>query len=422
MRNESGKNPYDELDRYDEDDLLVDEAPTHVPTVSSAYAPPASPPAISRTNAAPTYVPSPITTPPVPAQPPVPSPSQSWWRQPTWLWPKKSPPEPQFERPTAEPSALGPSGEPGQYIENPADGSLIFVPAPSQARTSAWWKKQPYYAISHLAAMSGTLAVAWLFGILAAQILPGNITNPPIQETALRKSSRLAGRLWHFRQLWQTPTAETRIEAIPLPNVEPVTQPVNLSPIERQPLIDELNAIETEILTLDRRIETLEAQLGRPPYEGADIDNRLNSLRAAIDPPVRSPTEPKYKPTPTDPANALLEVAKLKITLPSDALFTPGQSDLKANQMLNQVLDQLVNYPQATVVIRSYSDDQAKPLAARKYTMAQAAALSDYFKRSLPKGYRWVVLGGGRSQPVASNEDEIGRQKNRRIEILVDTR
>ena len=406
MRIDTGKDPYDELDRFDEDDLIVDEVPEYETGPPVARSPDYSSTATSRVSAAPVQVPS-VTVPqpetPVLA-PPAPPPS-------IWPWSKK--PEP-------APEVLGPSGEPGQYIVNPADGSTIFIPAlPKQKE---WWKKQPYDAIAHIAAVSGTLTLAWLFGILAAQILPGNITRPPIQETVLRKSSRLASRLWNFRQLWHTPTAETRIEAIPLPNIEPVTEPVKLSPIERQPLIDELNTIETEILTLDRRMAALEKQLGRPPYEGADIDNRVNSLRTAIDPPVRSPAEPSYKPTPADPNDALLDVAKLKITLPSDALFTPGQSDLKANPLLNQVLDQLVDYPEATVIIRSFSDDQADAIASRKYTVAQADVLSGYLKGSLPEGYRWVVLGGGRSQPVASNEDELGRQKNRRIEILVDTR
>ena len=408
MRIDTGKNPYDELDRFDEDDLIVDEVPEYETDPPVARSPDYSSTATRRVNAAPVQVPS-VTVPQsealVPAPPALP--------QPRTVWPWSKKPEP-------VPEVLGPSGEPGRYIVNPADGSTIFMPAPPPQKE--WWKKQPYDAIAHVAIVSGALTLAWLFGILAAQILPGNITKPPIQETVLRKSSRLVSRLWNFRQLWHTPTAETRIEAIPLPNTEPVTEPVKLPPIERQPLIDELNAIETEILTLDRRMAALEKQLGRPPYKGADIDNRVNSLRTAIDPPVRSPAEPSYEPTPTDPNDALLDVAKLRITLPSDALFTPGQSDLKENPLLNQVLDQLVNYPEATVIIRSFSDDQADVLASRKYTVAQADVLSGYLKGSLPEGYRWVVLGGGRSQPVASNEDELGRQKNRRIEILVDTR
>ncbi len=276
--------------------------------------------------------------------------------------------------------------------------------------------------LAYVAAFGSTLMAAWLLGILVAQILPGSFERPPLQEAVLRKSSRLASRLWHFPQLWQSPTDEIRIEAIPLPETGPVLAPVELSPVERQPLIDELNSIETEIVTLERRLQTLEKLLGKPAYQGADINSRVSSLRVAIDPPVRPKVEADYAPIPSDPTETLLSVVNLKVTLPSDALFDPGQADLKDAALLHQVLDQLVNYPGATILIRSYSDNQSTTTDSRKYTLAQADALSDYLQAALPETYRWVILGSGQASPVASNEEATGRQRNRRIEILVDNR
>jgi outer membrane protein OmpA-like peptidoglycan-associated protein len=320
----------------------------------------------------------------------------------------------------AEPQPVGPS-------VGAAEAGLEGAPviAPDVPRLKPLWEKQPYAAIAHTLALSGTLTGAWLLGILIAQILPGDFSQPPLQESILRKSSRLSQRLWHFSQLWQTPTSETRIEAIPLPETGPVLAPISLPPIERQPLIDELNSVDTELLTLDRRLQTLEKRLGKPPYQGAGVENRVNSLRLAIDPPVRptaTSSNPDYKPTPLNPNDQLLEVAQLKITLPSDALFSPGASELKDTALLNQVLDQLVNYPKATILIRSYSDNQAGAEASRKYTQQQALVLSEHLRPSLAGTYRWITVGGGQSQPLGSNEDDTGRQRNRRIEILVDTR
>ncbi|MEL6159969.1 MAG: OmpA family protein [Cyanobacteria bacterium J06623_5] len=299
------------------------------------------------------------------------------------------------------------------------ENGVVYSPVPAQP---SFWEKQPYAAIAHLLALGGTLTFAWCFGILAAQILPGQFEKPPLQESALRKTNRLAGRLWHLPQLWHSPTAETRIEAIPIPETGPVLAAIELSPIERQPLIDELNAIETEVLTLDRRLQALEKRLGKPPYKGADVDHRLSALRTAIDPPVREAIAPHYKPVATHPDDQLLDVAKLKIVLPSDALFTPGRSQLQATELLPRVLDQLVNYPNSTILIRSYSDDRARAIASRQYTLEQANTLASYLQRSLPTKHRWVTLGGGQSQPIVENTDALNRQQNRRIEILVDTR
>ena len=347
----------------------------------------------------------------------------TFWRKPQ-LPATSSQNQPPLDPQSLVPYAPLPSAVP---TVDPQTGlETVGLPAPV-VTPPRLWKKQPYRAIAHLIAILLTLNAAWLLGILVARIVPGSIERPPLQESLLRKSSRLASSLWHLPQLWQTPTAETRIEAIPLPETGPILQPVELTPIERQPLVDELNAVDTELLTLDRRIQTLEKQLGKPPYQNADLENRINALRAAVDPPVRKKSAPnQYEPSVKSSQAALLDVAKLKITLPSDALFLPGDSSLKASDLLNQVLDQLVSHPDATVVIRSYSDDQAKAVASRKYTLDQAIALSEYFSQSLSQidqpNYRWVTIGGGQSQPVASNDTEPGRQRNRRIEILVDTR
>lgn len=369
----------------------------------------------------------------------VPKPAQAakrprWFRLLSWRKPKPASAPPAYQNPYSQnpPPAANPQNPQWPYATEPGAAPSIdpqtglpFGRAPVTIATrSRIWEKQPYRAIAYSAATLGTLTAAWLLGILAARIIPGNIARPPLQESLLRKSSRLASSLWHLPQLWQTPTAETRIEAIPLPETGPILAPVKLSPIERQPLIDELNAVETELLSLDRRIQTLEKRLGRPPYQDADIEDRLNALRSAVDPPVRSdsPIEPEYEPAPKDPQTALLEVAKLKITLPSDALFAPGDSSLKESELLNQILDQLVNYPQATVVVSSYSDDRAGAIATQEYTLTQAIALSDYLAQSLPEGYRWVTIGGGQSAPLEPNDSDTGRQRNRRIEILVDDR
>ena len=189
------------------------------------------------------------------------------------------------------------------------------------------WERQPYSAIAHILLTSGVLTTAWLLGILVAQVLPGRFERPPFQESVLRKSSRLTHRLWHFPSLWDTPTTYSRIEAIPLPETGPISGPIELSPIERQPLVDELNAIETEVVTLERRLASLENRLGKSPYQGTGIDNRIGTLRSALDPPVRSEEETAepYEAIASEPNNTLLDVAKLSVVLPADALFAPGQ-------------------------------------------------------------------------------------------------
>ncbi len=308
---------------------------------------------------------------------------------------------------------------PGLSYELPTEEPVLA--APSVPRR---WERQPYVFLAHLLLICGAITSAWVFGILVAQILPGRFSQPPFQESFLRKSSRVTNRLWHFPQLWQTPTEQARVDVVPLPETGPIVKPVVLSPIERQPLIDELNAVETEILTLDRRLQSLEKQLGRPLYQGTSLEDRINTMRTAIEAPVRDSVDARpYEPVARDPNDRLLEVAQLSITLPSDALFSPGELELRDEALLERVLDQLVDYPDAaTISVRSHSDNQVGAIASRQYTLAQADAIARYLKASLPADHRWIAIGMGSAQPVTDNDNAAMQQQNRRIEILVDTR
>lgn len=347
-------------------------------------------------------------------------------------WQKAPPVEPlaKSHPPTNNDTSAFPLPSPPEFAEGGAsEGAFGSVDSPQADAVGLLERVRGDRAFGALFAvlLTGvTFTTAWLLGVLAAQVLPGRFERMPIQESFLRKSSRLTTQLWHFSELWQTPTSEVKIEAIPLPETGPIAAPIALSPIERQPLIDELNAIETELITLDRRVAGIEKQLGSPPYQGADLDYRLELLRSVVDPPPeRSSGEVfdiEYEPVAREANEALLEVTRLKMTLPSDALFAPGEKDLKQTDLLVQALDQIVNYSGATVSVRSYSDDQVDAIASREYTLAQANELARYLDKALPGDYRWVAVGMGSSQPVALNNDEISRQKNRRIEILVDVR
>ncbi|MEL6775707.1 MAG: OmpA family protein [Cyanobacteria bacterium J06597_16] len=357
---------------------------------------------------------------PLPASSPVSSPSEQPYQ----------PVRPPMSRQAHSPhSAFAPTTPSTPFVE---EGALtgpddeVATPAAETVKPKLWQRKSVGRLV-RLSAIASTLTGGWFFGILVANFLPGDVAEPPLQEAVLRRTSRLAQRFWHFRQLWHTPTETIQIAAVPLPETGPVLAPIELSPIERQPLIDELNAIETEMITLDRRLEALEKRLGKPAYQGSDLDNRVNALRAAIDPPARPQVTPAYTPKPRDPAATLLEVATLKIVLPADTLFAPGQANIKKADLLEQVLDQLVNYPDSTVVVRSHSDNQASAAQSREYTLEQANALSTYLRAALPSQHRWVTIGAGQSQPAADNEtvdnnSAIHRQQNRRVEILVDTR
>lgn len=87
-----------------------------------------------------------------------------------------------------------------------------------------------------------------------------------------------------------------------------------------------------------------------------------------------------------------------------DVLFDSGRAELKSGAM--RTLDQLVTFlkdnPERTVNVEGYTDAVRTALTSRGIEGARIAA----------RGY-------GESSPVASNDTAEGRQRNRRIEIVI---
>ncbi|MEO1400062.1 MAG: OmpA family protein [Cyanobacteria bacterium J06635_1] len=295
------------------------------------------------------------------------------------------------------------------------------------------------------------LPIAWLMGIGVANIFPGPARRVPLQEVTLRKTNRVLKTMRRLPQrLQQDPTQETRVEPVPIPTtpIEPLTPPPVLNNLEKQIAQEELTALKQELATLKRRLSDLETTLGRA-QSTADFESRLQALETSIKenpeegtPSAVTSVQPAPSTNPEAPqANApridpLFQVSDLKITLPSDALFIPGEARLldTAPTILDRILADLSPYSGATFLIGAHTDDRSENEVSRDLSLQQANTLQAYLSDQLSPGlasdqasenspsFRWVTLGYGLSQPITDNQTPEARQRNRRIEISVDTR
>lgn len=294
------------------------------------------------------------------------------------------------------------------------------------------------------------LPVAWLVGVGVASVFPGPAQRVPLQEVTLRKTNRVIKTVRHLpQQLQQGPTQETRVEPVPIPTqpIEPLTPPPVLNSLEKQIAQEELTALQQELATLKKRLSDLEATLGRA-QSTADFESRLRALETSIienpeasDPSTTTSVQPVPSTTEALPANdlrtdPLFQVSDLKITLPSDALFIPGEARLldTAPTILDRILADLSPYSRATFLIGAHTDDRSENKVSRDLSLQQANTLQAYLSGKLSPGpsseqasensasFRWVILGYGLSQPITDNQTPEARQRNRRIEISVDTR
>lgn len=276
------------------------------------------------------------------------------------------------------------------------------------------------------------LPVAWLLGIGTTRIISAPGRQMPLQEVILRRSNRVITEIQRLPSRWQpTPPPETRIEPIPIPTqpVDPLTPPpVALNNRERQIAEEELGALQQEFETIRQRLFDLESTLGQA-QSTENVEARLAHLERRLtpdQPPSADPPEslPESSAIATlQDKNPLLETAELKITLPSDAVFVPGEARLlsTAPDLLNSIFDDLRQYPNATILIGSHTDNHLEPSQSQALAFQQANALRAYLAGNVPDP-RWITIGYGQSHPITDNSTPALRQRNRRIEIAIDRR
>ena len=315
------------------------------------------------------------------------------------------------------------------------------TPGPQSRFSQRRWVRYGADALLGLGLLSAGLPLAWLSGLGAARLIASPSERMPLQEIILRRTNRVVTEIYRLPSRWQpTPPPETRIEPIPIPTqpIAPLVPPTAaLNEREQQIAAEELTALEQEFETIRKRLFDLESKLGQA-QSTADVESRLANLARRLDAgqltgQLNQPTaEPAAlpndlaltnQPLQAKPHHLLLETTELKITLPSDALFVPGEARLlvSAPTLLNSIFEDLAQYPNATILIGSHLDDQMEPSQSLNLTFQQANALRAYLAGHLTDN-RWVTIGYGHSQPVTDNSTPQFRQRNRRIEIAIDRR
>jgi outer membrane protein OmpA-like peptidoglycan-associated protein len=105
-----------------------------------------------------------------------------------------------------------------------------------------------------------------------------------------------------------------------------------------------------------------------------------------------------------------------------DVMFTTGRADLKAGTVSN--LDRLVGFlnenPGRKIEIEGHTDNVGSEDSNLGLSQRRADSVKSYLVQQGIEAGRIVSSGKGEHQPVADNESEGGRQRNRRVEVIID--
>jgi outer membrane protein OmpA-like peptidoglycan-associated protein len=112
---------------------------------------------------------------------------------------------------------------------------------------------------------------------------------------------------------------------------------------------------------------------------------------------------------------------RLKLEIPSDISFDTGRADIKSNfrPVLERFASSLNENRATTVNIIGYTDNTGSDAINQPLSVERAAHTRDYLATQGVSPTRIVVEGRGANEPIASNDDNAGRARNRRVEIYV---
>jgi outer membrane protein OmpA-like peptidoglycan-associated protein len=115
---------------------------------------------------------------------------------------------------------------------------------------------------------------------------------------------------------------------------------------------------------------------------------------------------------------------RLKLEIPADVSFDTGRSDIKSNfrPVLERFAQTLNDNPAATVSIIGHTDSTGSDSVNDPLSIDRAARTRDYLSQRGISPNRIMIDGRGEREPIASNDTDSGRARNRRVEIYVAER
>ena len=104
-----------------------------------------------------------------------------------------------------------------------------------------------------------------------------------------------------------------------------------------------------------------------------------------------------------------------------NVLFEPGKSILlkESYVSLDKLVTQLQTNKTMKIEIIGHTDNVGDETQNQKLSEVRAKAVVDYLISKKIEKTRLSYKGFGSKQPIASNETEEGRKKNRRVEFVV---
>ncbi|MBN1982988.1 MAG: OmpA family protein [Chitinivibrionales bacterium] len=178
-------------------------------------------------------------------------------------------------------------------------------------------------------------------------------------------------------------------------------------------LRDSLSLVLRELTIVQKNIAAIEQ--GQASKIKADLDAEKNKSQK-----LRDEAEKKFAQL----QNSLISVtndARGTIISMSDILFESGKAVLTANleKSLAKIAGILMVFKNSKINIEGHTDNQGTDEYNMKLSYQRASNVMSFLSEQGVEGSRLTANGFGFSRPIADNASREGRQKNRRVDLIV---
>lgn len=172
----------------------------------------------------------------------------------------------------------------------------------------------------------------------------------------------------------------------------------------------------TRLADMEDEIRSLDERLGGATAERAALVQRLEAQAR-----VKAQFEQVERMFTADEARVFREGDTIILRLVG-LTFDSGKSEIRpqAFDLLGKVEKAIDVFPQSELIIEGHTDAYGGDEFNQKLSQERAESVQQYMINAMRiPSYRLIATGYGETRPIASNETESGRERNRRIDIVV---
>jgi outer membrane protein OmpA-like peptidoglycan-associated protein len=185
---------------------------------------------------------------------------------------------------------------------------------------------------------------------------------------------------------------------------------------EKQALQQENEENAMRVTDMEEELRVLDERLGGATAERAALVQRIEAQAR-----IKEQFEQVEKMFNNDEARVFRQGNTIIMRLVGLG-FDSGSSQLKPTNfdLLAKVEKAIDVFPRSELIIEGHTDSHGGDDLNQKLSQERADSVQQYMINAMRiPSYRLIATGYGETRPVASNETASGRQKNRRIDIVI---